>query len=111
MRERRLINYLKNMRNKVIISLAVLAGAVGLWAFSGTDNNKAPLTTIRDTDWTRGAASPKVELIEYGDFQCPACKAYEGLLFQLQEEFKDTLVFAYRHFPLAQIHPNGKSVV
>lgn len=61
-----------------------------------------------------GAAEPvtqvkegAVELIEYGDFQCPACAAYHPLLQQLKEQYKDQLAFQFRHYPLVAIHPNA----
>lgn len=48
-----------------------------------------------------------VTLIEYSDFQCPACKAYEPLLKNLHNDFPDTLKITYRYFPLATIHKNA----
>ncbi len=58
------------------------------------------------TDWVKGAPlkDAKVTLIEYADFQCPACHAYYPLVKQLQE-FKN-LSIVYRYFPLSQ-HANA----
>jgi len=58
-------------------------------------------------EWVRGNKDSSVVLIEYSDFQCPACKLYEGLLFQVQEQYGDRVAFIYRHFPLTQIHANA----
>ena len=41
-------------------------------------------------------------LIEYADFQCPACAAYYPLLKQLEKEYGGKYVFVYRYFPLSQ---------
>jgi len=43
-------------------------------------------------------------LIEYGDFQCPACATYEPVLQAITSEFAQHINFAYRHFPLRSIH-------
>ena len=53
-------------------------------------------------DRTRGSANAKVELVEYSDFECPACKYFYGILKQLEEEKGDAVQMTYRHFPLQQ---------
>ena len=73
----------------------------------GSSTEISPLTMLTDTDWVRGATNAKVTLIEYGDFQCPACATYEGVVQQIQTDFKNDLTFIYRHFPLAQINQNA----
>lgn len=89
----------------VVALIAVIFGA--LFWFSRGGGGATGVTAVTEGDWVRGAENAKLELIEYGDFQCPACAAYEPLLLQAQADFKDSLVFAYRQFPLMQIHPNG----
>lgn len=64
-------------------------------------------TALAATDWTRGSASSsKVTLIEYADFQCPACASYHPLVKELEREFPNDLLVVYRHFPLPQ-HKNA----
>lgn len=62
---------------------------------------------VRDDSWTRqGTRDAKVTVVEYGDFQCPACGVAYQPLKELEEEYKEKSVrFVYRHFPLTQIHP------
>ncbi|MFA6295218.1 MAG: thioredoxin domain-containing protein [Candidatus Paceibacterota bacterium] len=43
-----------------------------------------------------------VTLIEYSDFQCPACGAYHILVEQLLASSTIPIKFVYRHFPLTQ---------
>ncbi len=71
-----------------------------------TNTNTEPVV-ITKTDHVRGAQDGKVTLVEFGDFQCPACSAYESILRQILIDNKDTLKFSYRHFPLTQIHKNA----
>jgi len=49
-----------------------------------------------------GSAQPKVTIIEFSDFQCPACKAAQPLVKQLTSANKETVKFVYRNFPLPQ---------
>lgn len=69
--------------------------------------SKSKPVEISTSGWIRGKPDAKVTLIEYGDFQCPACKAAEPLVRQAQSEFKDDLKFVFKHFPLTSIHPNA----
>jgi len=62
---------------------------------------------ISESDWFLGSKNSKVALIEYSDFQCPACKYYHSFIKDLNYEFGEKITFAYRHFPLPQ-HENAK---
>ena len=64
--------------------------------------------TVSTGDWAKGNADSKVALIEYSDFQCPACGTYYPLLKQLAKEEGEKFNFVYRHFPLPQ-HGNAKN--
>ena len=47
-------------------------------------------------------ASAKATLVEYSDFQCPACAGYEPLVKEIIDTYEDQgLLFVYRHFPLS----------
>lgn len=63
---------------------------------------------LGNSDWFIGASTAPVTLVEYSDFQCPACASYAPLVEQLAEDFPDTLAIAYRHFPLDSIHANAR---
>lgn len=55
---------------------------------------------------SKGNASASAYLVEFSDFQCPACKAAKPFIDEIVEKYKDKLYFVYRHFPLEQ-HPFG----
>ncbi len=59
-------------------------------------------------DHVFGSDEGKVVLVEYGDFQCPACKSAYPVLKNIKEEYKDDLTFIFRNNPITQIHPNAK---
>jgi len=62
--------------------------------------------TITEGDWLKGNPEAQVVVVEYADFQCPACASYQPLTSRLAEEYSDVAV-VYRHYPLISIHPNA----
>jgi protein-disulfide isomerase len=67
---------------------------------------RAPVTSH---DHIKGSASAPVTLVEYGDYECPACGAAYPIVNLVQKHFGPRLRFAFRHFPLSQVHPNAES--
>jgi len=63
---------------------------------------------VTASDWVRGDITAKVTIIEYSDFQCPACGAYYPVIKRLEEKFDSQIAVVYRHFPLTQIHQNAE---
>jgi len=62
---------------------------------------------ITSTDHIWGREDALVTIVEYSDFQCPACRSYSNLINKfMDEESSTTARFVYRHFPLEQ-HPNA----
>lgn len=57
-------------------------------------------TLIPASAHTKGNKDAKVYLVEYSDFQCPACGAFAPVVESLAEKQKDNLLVAYRHYPL-----------
>ncbi|MFZ6035740.1 MAG: DsbA family protein [Patescibacteria group bacterium] len=102
----------KSVRRVVmwVVIVLVLGGIVYALTQLGSSTNTDQLLTDRITpqDHALGGADAPAQLIEYSDFQCPACAGYEDVLSQIREEFGDQLLFAYRHFPLRSIHPNAQ---
>jgi protein-disulfide isomerase len=55
---------------------------------------------------TRGDSKAKVVAVNYDDFECPFCSRMHQTLFpQLLKEYGDRVVFIYKDYPLAEIHP------
>src|SRR3984893_16113175 len=55
---------------------------------------------------TRGNSAAKVVAVNYDDFECPFCSRMHQTLFpELLTEYGDRVVFIYKDFPLAEIHP------
>ena len=58
-------------------------------------------------DHVMGPPHAHVTIVEYGDFECPICKQSAPGLKLLRERFSGQLRFAFRHFPLEEIHPHA----
>lgn len=96
----------------VVVLLVIGGGIAGIVSLA----RRAPaqdtssggvIAPLAQDDWVKGGREAKIVLIEYSDFQCPACKTYHPLLKKLTEEFGDKIAFVYRFFPLRQIHKNA----
>lgn len=58
---------------------------------------------VREDDPALGPPDALVTVVEFGDFQCPACGALHPVLRQIKEaNAKGSVRFVYRHFPLPQ---------
>jgi protein-disulfide isomerase len=62
---------------------------------------------IQPTDHAIGPAHAGVVLVEYADFECPNCKQAAPVVKLLLAEFKERVRYAYRHFPLEEVHPHA----
>lgn len=108
-------------RNAKIKKYSIWAGTVGVIVLiigglimlvsspsSTTTNQQANVAPVSAKDITNKESAAKVTLIEYSDFQCPACAAYYPVVAQLLQEYKGKIYFVYRIFPLTNIHPNAR---
>lgn len=95
-----------------IIFVAIIVIVFGLAISSSKKNGAssrkiADPTAIQEDDHVRGRQGSKVYFITYGDFECPACNAWEPELQTIQKEYKDRVAFIFRHFPLTDKHVNA----
>ncbi len=108
-----------NLRNQNLLKRSLLwvgvAALVGVSVWGLTKINiPSPevqsailLDAVSPSDWANGNKEANVILVEYSDFQCPACRAYYPIVEKLLQEQGDNFKFVYRHFPLPR-HANAK---
>ncbi len=60
-------------------------------------------------DHVFGKTDSKVVLIEYGDFQCPACGAAYPQVKAVTSEYQNQITYVFRNFPLTTLHPNAQA--
>lgn len=63
---------------------------------------------VSKRDHIQGPFDAPSTLLEYGDYECPACGAAQPLIKALQETLPDHLRFVFRNFPLANVHPHSE---
>jgi len=91
-----------------LIVILLIAGAIYGVIRLVTPPVDVPLPNeISEDDWIKGNSDSSVILIEYSDFQCPACVYYNTLVQEVMDEFGNHIQFAYRHYPLKSLHPNA----
>ena len=93
----------------IIIATIVIVGAgIALLSKSSAGKPVDPSLLVRTDSNKIATDSAKVTMVEFSDFQCPACGAYYPVVSQVVKEFADSLTFVYRNFPLTGIHPNAQ---
>ncbi len=101
-------NYYKT---PVIIVAVGIIGIALLMMGSGAKKEKigADLSGVAPVSYqafSKGAPDAKVVLTEFGDFQCPACKAYAPAVEKILAKYGTQVRVEFRHFPLP-MHPNA----
>ncbi|HKT43007.1 MAG TPA: DsbA family protein [Rhodanobacteraceae bacterium] len=71
------------------------------------NDRQAPdlVVPVSTADHIQGRADAPVTLVEYGDYQCPACGMAYPELKRIQRQFGSDLRFVFRNFPLGEAHP------
>jgi protein-disulfide isomerase len=64
-------------------------------------------TAVNSQDHIQGNVNAPIELVEYGDYQCPHCGHAYPIVKSIQKKMGNKLKFVFRNFPLAEIHPNA----
>ena len=62
---------------------------------------------VSEYDHIEGKKDAPVELVEYGDYQCPYCGEAYPIIKNIQKELGDRLKFIFRNFPLKKIHTDA----
>jgi protein-disulfide isomerase len=91
----------------VIIIIAVVGGLLAVVNSPSSTSNTVTVAPVTSRDITNGDKNAKLTLIEYADFQCPACGAYHPLIDQLLKDYNGKIFYIYRMFPLVNLHPNA----
>ena len=109
----KLTNFIK--RNMPIFSIGLLTMFVFVGIIIAGERQGATKTALKivneseliaDHNYTKGPQSSAVVLVEFSDFECPACAAFQSVLKGLELEYPN-LKLVFKHFPLPQ-HTFGK---
>ncbi len=84
----------------IAVIIAIIAG--GIFFFSRPPKVVPTSSLLTEEVATLGNTNSKIELVEFSDFECPACLGAKPIVDKLLEKYSDKIVFGYRHFPLPQ---------
>lgn len=90
----------------VAVTLGILIGVGALLTQFSTSTEK-PVSDIAGSS-LHVQGSGNIEIVEFSDFQCPACFSVQAPLKELLAKYEGKVKFVYRHFPLTQIHKNAQ---
>ena len=62
---------------------------------------------VNSHDHILGNPDSPLELVEYGDYECPYCGRAFPIVKDIQQQLGSNLKFVFRNFPLSKIHPNA----
>lgn len=95
-----------------VATIVLVVGASLIFGGQKPSDNAAPVANtealVRSDSNKKGAKNGKVTIVEFGDFQCPACGAVHPTVKQLTREYGDQVTFVFRNFPL-QMHKNAQA--
>ena len=69
---------------------------------------KQLVPAVSSKDHVKGEPEAILELVEYGDYQCPYCGRAYVVIRNIRRELGKKLRFVFRNFPLAKIHPQAR---
>jgi protein-disulfide isomerase len=71
-------------------------------------NGSQPNLPDQTRDHIQGSIDAPIALLEYGDYECPFCGEAQPIVREIQRRLGDALSFAFRHFPLTNVHPHAE---
>jgi protein-disulfide isomerase len=96
------------MSKRFLLTLMIIVLGFGGIFWLTSDKDKSDTSGQSSlTNHLYGEGSKGVTLLEYGDFQCPACYSYYPVVKSVVEKYKADIYFQFRHFPLVQVHQNA----
>lgn len=63
---------------------------------------------ISKDDHFQGNLKASVQIVEYGDFQCPYCAAAVPILARVMKNYSDSVCLVFRHSPMKDMHPESE---
>lgn len=110
----------------IVLSAALIAGAI---IYSGGKRGSTPIQVgnnpqqqqqtkdieiapVTEADHIYGNPNAPIMIVEYSDFDCPFCKNFHETMQKIMETYgtDGKVAWVYRHFPIAQLHPNSPKV-
>lgn len=85
--------------NYLLIGLILASGLVAA-VYLLRMNRPSSIFEAGDAARSRGPIRASIQIIEYSDFQCPACQIAQGVLDEILRQHQGKVRLIYKHFPL-----------
>jgi protein-disulfide isomerase len=102
-----------NIRKDVVIMVVIFVVVIGGLVFLASQSGQpaAPVSAsylVHSTSHMTGNQNAKVTVVEFGDYQCPACGVAYPIIKQILATYQSNpdFNFVFRNFPLP-VHPNA----
>lgn len=102
--------------NKVLIGIGIVTlilVTIAVFSFGGSSSNDSTAsepkdlkTLIRNDSHKVGPTNARVTVVEFGDFQCPACASAHPVVSQIIGTYDKDVLFVFRNYPLP-VHKNA----
>jgi protein-disulfide isomerase len=113
-----LLDYYFGMSNKtkplivIVVAVVLAAGIAVYWSrqSSASDTGSSSNTSIvvnPGGGHIRGNASAPLTLVEFGDYECPACGYYYPMVEEVLRRYPDKVKLEFHHYPLIQMHAHA----
>jgi len=74
------------------------------------DSTDKVIPISAEDDYFKGNIDAPIQIIEFSDYDCPFCSRFHDTMNNVMEKYPDDVVWAYRHFPIEQLHPQATAV-
>ncbi|PIN85235.1 MAG: hypothetical protein COV47_03190 [Candidatus Diapherotrites archaeon CG11_big_fil_rev_8_21_14_0_20_37_9] len=86
----------------ILVGLLVIAILYSIFFNSGSS---VDFDVLEQGGHVEGNPDGSVRIVEFSDFQCPACGGAYPVVKRVLAEYPEKVKITYRHFPLTSIHP------
>ena len=84
-----------------VLAVVLVGGSIAYAHYVGQKANEG----VEVREHVKGNPDAEVVLVEYSDFECPACAAVYPTVSLIMDEYGDQVRFEYRHFPVINRNP------
>jgi protein-disulfide isomerase len=96
---------MKKNLGKIIIGLVLFFLIAGFLIYNHYTRPTYP--DINSSRPFKGVENAKVKIVEFSDFECPACKLATEMVKTLDAKYGYQIKIEFKYFPLVAIHPNS----
>lgn len=89
------------------VTLVFVGAGIFLFSSESKPIEVSEADLVKKDSQVLGRRDAKVTIVEFSDYQCPACGAAHPIIKEVIKEYGDKILFVYRHFPIVTAHPRA----